>query len=94
MIKSELVQRLALAFPHFYERDVQRMVQLVTDEIGQALAAQGRVELRGFGSFAVKQQQSRVGRNPRTGAQVQVPQKYVPQFRVGKELRARLNPPQ
>jgi len=67
---------------------------LVTDEIGASLAAQGRVELRGFGTFAVKRQRSRMGRNPRTGAPVKVPPKYVPQFRVGKELRTRLNSPQ
>jgi integration host factor subunit beta len=91
MIKSELVARLAEANPHLYQRDVERIVTAVFDEIANALARGHRVELRGFGAFSVKHRPSRVGRNPRTGDAVQVSEKRVPFFKTGKELRQRLN---
>lgn len=91
MIKSELVARLAEANPHLYQRDVERIVTAVFDEIANALARGYRVELRGFGAFSVKHRPSRVGRNPRTGDAVQVSEKRVPFFKTGKELRQRLN---
>ncbi len=91
MIKSELVERLARAFPHLYQRDIERAVNRVFAEITEALARGDRVELRGFGAFTVKHRDARVGRNPRTGEPVQVEAKVVPFFRTGKELRERLN---
>ncbi len=94
MIKSELVARLAEANPHLYQRDVERIVSTILNEITAALARGDRVELRGFGAFSVKSRPARVGRNPRTGDPVQVEEKYVPFFKTGKELRERLNKPQ
>lgn len=91
MIKSELVARLAVRYPHLYHRDVERVVSTVLDEITAALAKGDRVELRGFGAFSVKVRPARQGRNPRTGAPVDVEEKRVPFFRTGKELRERLN---
>ena len=91
MIKSELIQRLAEANPHLYQRDVERIVTTIFDEITAALCRGDRVELRGFGAFSVKRRPARVGRNPRTGETVQVSQKHVPFFKTGKELRERLN---
>jgi integration host factor subunit beta len=91
MIKSELVTRLAEANPHLYQRDVERIVSTVFEEIAAALARGDRVELRGFGAFSVKARPARMGRNPRTGEAVQVAKKYVPFFKTGKELRERLN---
>ena len=91
MTKSELVQRLAEANPHLYQRDVEAIVTAIFDEIGSALARGDRVELRGFGAFSVKRRDARVGRNPRTGDEVAVPNKVVPYFKTGKELRDRLN---
>jgi len=91
MIKSELVSRLAEANPHLYQRDVERIVSTVFEEIAAALARGDRVELRGFGAFSVKARPARTGRNPRTGEAVQVAKKYVPFFKTGKELRERLN---
>ena len=91
MIKSELVARLAQANPHLYQRDVERIVSTVFNEIGDALARGDRVELRGFGAFSVKTRPARTGRNPRTGEPVQVDEKCVPFFKTGKELRERLN---
>lgn len=91
MIKSELIARLAEANPHLYQRDVERIVTTIFDEITVALCRGDRVELRGFGAFSVKRRPARIGRNPRTGEAVQVAEKHVPFFKTGKELRERLN---
>jgi len=91
MTKSELIARLAQANPHLYQRDVERIVTTIFDEISQALAGGDRVELRGFGAFSVKKRGSRIGRNPRTGEAVSVEQKFVPYFKTGKQLREKLN---
>ena len=91
MIRSELVQKIADENPHLYQRDVERIVSTVFDEIIEAMARGDRVELRGFGAFSVKQREARVGRNPRTGESVQVEAKSVPFFKTGKLLRDRLN---
>ena len=91
MTKSELIQALAVENPHLYHRDVERIVSTVFNEISEALARGDRVELRGFGAFSVKERTARVGRNPRTGEAVAVPDKYVPFFKSGKELRQRVN---
>ena len=91
MTKSELILRLAEANPHLFQRDIERIVSTIFNEISAALESGDRVELRGFGAFSVKKRDSRVGRNPRTGAAVQVESKYVPFFKTGKQLRDRLN---
>ena len=91
MTKSELIARLAARNPHLYQRDVERIVATVFDEISKALAGGHRVELRGFGAFSVKKRDPRTGRNPRTGEQVAVASKRVPYFKTGKDLRDRLN---
>jgi integration host factor subunit beta len=91
MTKSELIQRIAEMNPHLYHRDVERIVSTIFDEITNALARGDRVELRGFGAFSVKQREARTGRNPRTGAAVEVAAKHVPFFKTGKQLREQLN---
>jgi integration host factor subunit beta len=91
VIKSELIQRIAAANPHLFHRDVERIVNVIFEEIVDALARGDRVELRGFGAFTVKHRAARVGRNPRTGSPVKVDEKFVPFFKTGKELRERLN---
>lgn len=91
MIRSELVQKIADENPHLYQRDVERIVSTIFDEIINAIASGNRVELRGFGAFSVKKRDARVGRNPRTGEAVQVEEKHVPFFKTGKLLRDRLN---
>lgn len=91
MIKSQLIQKLADENPHLYQRDVERIVSSVFEEITDALSQGDRVELRGFGAFSVKHRDARVGRNPRTGESVEVPQKRVPFFKTGKDLRDRMN---
>jgi integration host factor subunit beta len=92
MIKSGLIQKVAAANPHLFHRDVERIINIVLDEITGALARGDRVELRGLGAFTVKHRAARQGRNPRTGDTVFVEDKYVPFFKTGKELRERLNP--
>lgn len=93
MTKSDLIKRLAAANPHLYLRDVERIVGTVFEEISAALERGDRVELRGFGAFSVRPRTARIGRNPRTGDEVEVPDKVVPYFKTGKELRERLNEP-
>lgn len=91
MTKSELIAYLAEENPHLYQRDIERIVSTVFDEIASALSRGDRVELRGFGAFSVKHRDSRIGRNPRTGEAVQVAAKRVPYFKTGKNLREKLN---
>ncbi|MCV2868740.1 integration host factor subunit beta [Defluviimonas sp. WL0002] len=91
MIRSELIQKIADENPHLFQRDVERIVNTIFEEIVGALARGDRVELRGFGAFSVKKRDSRQGRNPRTGESVDVDEKHVPFFKTGKLLRDRLN---
>ena len=91
MIRSELVQMIADKNPHLFQRDVERIINTVFDEITNAMANGDRVELRGFGAFSVKKRDARIGRNPRTGESVSVNEKHVPFFKTGKLLRDRLN---
>jgi integration host factor subunit beta len=91
MIKSELVQKLAEQNPHLYPRDIEKLVNAILGTISDALARGDRVELRGFGIFAVKKRGARTGRNPKTGDLVAVSEKVVPVFKTGKEMRQRLN---
>ena len=91
MIRSELVQKLMDENPHLSQRDVERVINTIFEEIVTTMANGDRVELRGFGAFSVKKRGSRQGRNPRTGAAVSVEEKHVPFFKTGKLLRNRLN---
>ena len=91
MIRSELIQKLADENPHLYQRDVEKIVNTVFEEITGAMSRGDRVELRGFGAFSVKKRDQRTGRNPRTGEAVEVEEKHVPFFKTGKLLRERLN---
>jgi integration host factor subunit beta len=90
MNKSELIKRLADKTP-LYHGEAARVVDTIFDEIANALADGDRVELRDFGVFSVKERSARVGRNPRTGAEVDISGKFVPRFKTGKLLRNRLN---
>ena len=90
MLRSELIARLCSEAEGLNPDEVQRIVDLVFDSIAEQLAEGGRVELRGFGTFATRQRDERVGRNPRTGESVHVDSKRIPVFKPGKELRERL----
>ena len=91
MIRSELIQKISEENPHLFQRDVERIVNTVFEEIIDAMARGDRVELRGFGAFSTREREARQGRNPRTGTTVAVPGKRVPYFKPGKEMRARLS---
>ena len=91
MIRSELIQKLSDANPDLAARDVEAIVSTFFDEISRRLAADGRVELRGFGAFSTRPRDARTGRNPRTGELVAVDAKRVPYFKPGKEMRVKLN---
>jgi integration host factor subunit beta len=91
MIRSELVARLASEHPDLSGREIEQIVSTIFDTITERLAAGGRVELRGFGTFSTRGRTARTGRNPRTGEAVDVDAKRVPYFKPGKEMRARLN---
>ena len=94
MTKSELINKIAERNPHLFHRDIERIVTTIFDKITNSLSQGERVELRGFGSFSVKNRKSRVGRNPRTGEKVDVAGKTVPFFKTGKQLRDVLNTPE
>ena len=87
MTKSELIARLAERFPQLVAKDAEFAVKMILDAMTEALSRGDRIEIRGFGSFAVTHRPARVGRNPRSGEQVQVPEKRVPHFKAGKALR-------
>lgn len=91
MTRSELIAELSAQYPNLLARDIERIVHTIFDEIGAALSRGDRVELRGFGAFIPRQRDARTGRNPRTGDTVSVDEKSVPFFKVGKELRERVN---
>jgi integration host factor subunit beta len=94
MLKSQLIRKVHETNPHLSKQDVNRIVDVLFDYITKSLSDNQRVEVRGFGVFGVKEQKARLGRNPRTGKQVSIPPKKSPYFRVGKELRYRLNKPE
>jgi integration host factor subunit beta len=87
MTRSDLVEALALRFGHLTARDAEQAVKSILDAMGDALVKGHRIEIRGFGSFSVNRRPPRVGRNPRTGESVVIPEKKVPHFKPGKALR-------
>jgi integration host factor subunit beta len=87
MTRSDLVNRLADRFRQLTQRDTEFAVKNMLEAMSEALARGHRIEIRGFGSFSVSRRPPRVGRNPRSGAQVQIPEKLVPHFKPGKALR-------
>lgn len=91
MTKSDIIRKLSSRYPTLYLKDVQKIVDSIFDQIGQALIEGRRVELRGFGAFSVRCRKPRLARNPRTNETVSLGERYSPYFRAGKDLRERLN---
>lgn len=91
MTKSELIALLAAKQPQLDYRDVELAVKELLDQLSAALSTGQRIEVRGFGSFSLHYRPPRIGRNPKTGDTVQVPDKHVPHFKPGKELRERVD---
>ena len=91
MTKSDLIARLAERFPQLVAKDADFAVKMILDAMSEALAKGDRIEIRGFGSFSLNYRPPRVGRNPKSGDKVNVPAKWVPHFKAGKELRERVD---
>ena len=91
MTKSDLILQLAERFPQLVAKDADFAVKMILDAMSEALAKGDRIEIRGFGSFALNYRPPRVGRNPKSGDKVSVPEKWVPHFKAGKELRERVD---
>ena len=91
MNKSELIERIVDRQEQLSVRDVELAVKTMLEHMTQVLSSGERIEVRGFGSFSVNYRAPRVGRNPKTGDTVELPGKYVPHFKPGKELRDRVN---
>lgn len=91
MTKSELIASLAARFPQLVAKDADLAVKVILDAMTASLSQGGRIEIRGFGSFSLNYRPPRVGRNPKSGDKVHVPEKYVPHFKAGKELRERVD---
>jgi len=88
--KSDLIAALAARYPQLSSRDIEYAAKIILEIMTQALVAGQRIEVRGFGSFSLSLRSPRIGRNPKSGEQVQVPGKRVPHFKPGKDLRARV----
>ena len=91
MTKSDLIVRLAERFPQLVAKDADLAVKMILDAMSDALAKGDRIEIRGFGSFSLNYRPPRVGRNPKSGDKVSVPERWVPHFKAGKELRERVD---
>ena len=91
MTKSELIARLAERFPQLVAKDADFAVKMILDAMSDALVRADRIEIRGFGSFALNYRPPRTGRNPKSGEKVSVPAKWVPHFKAGQELRERVD---
>lgn len=91
MTKSELIERIAARQDQLSPKDVEMAVKMIMEEMARALISNRRIEIRGFGSFCLHYRAPRTGRNPKTGTAVELPGKWVPHFKPGKELRERVN---
>jgi integration host factor subunit beta len=91
MTKSDLVEKISSIYPYMHVRNVERVIVIITDKIAEALADGNRVELRGFGSFSVRERKETEGRNPKTGEKVMIEKKKNPFFKAGKQLKDMIN---
>ncbi|MDW7604918.1 MAG: integration host factor subunit beta [Candidatus Nitrotoga sp.] len=91
MTRSDLIAKLAERYPQLLAKDADLAVKVILEAMTDTMAKGGRIEIRGFGSFALNYRPPRAGRNPKSGEKVQVPAKYVPHFKAGKELRERVD---
>ena len=91
MTKSELITLLSDKFSQLVHKDAELSVKTIIDSLDNTLSEGGRVEIRGFGSFSLNHRPARLGRNPKTGEKVDVPEKFVPHFKPGKELKIKVD---
>ena len=91
MTKSELIKLMSAQYPHVSIRDIELATRHMLDYLSDALRENERIEIRGFGSFSLHIRPEKQGRNPKTGEPVWVPEKRVPHFKRGKELREQVD---
>lgn len=91
MTKNELIKKAQARFKFYSQKDVALIVQTIFDAMAQALKRDERIEIRGFGTFTVRERKSRVGRNPKSGARVSLGDRRVPFFKTGKHLRLKVD---
>ena len=91
MTKSELIQKITNKNSFLYQKDVYKIIDTLFNSVTKALNDGDRVELRGFGTFTTKLRNARIGRNPKTGEPVAIPQKKMPFFKMGKSMKERIN---
>ena len=91
MTKSELILKITSKNSYLYHKDVYKIIDSVFNSVTKALKDGDRVELRGFGTFTTKLRDARIGRNPKTGEPVAIPQKKMPFFKMGKSMKERIN---
>jgi integration host factor subunit beta len=91
MTRSDLVEALAAQFTQLGQRDAELAVKAILEAMSDALVEGQRIEIRGFGSFSVNHRSPRIGRNPRSGESVAIPEKRVPHFKPGKALREQVD---
>ena len=91
MTKSELILKITKKNSFLYQKDIQKIIDTLFISITKALDNDDRVELRGFGTFTTKLRNARIGRNPKTGDPVAIPQKKMPFFKMGKSMKERIN---
>ncbi len=90
MTKSQLIEVISENNPNLSKKDIEFIVNSVFSNIKEALSSGDKVEIRGFGSFKIREKKGKIGRNPKTGEQVEVPPKKVPYFKPGKEIKETL----
>ena len=91
MTKSEMIAKIATKYPTLYLSDIEKIVVTIINVVSENISKGNRIELRGFGTFGLKELKARKSRNPRTGATVFVENKSIPYFRMGKKLKERIN---
>tara|TARA_B100000579_G_C22484015_1_gene689319 strand:- start:391 stop:669 length:279 start_codon:yes stop_codon:yes gene_type:complete len=91
LTKSDLILKLTEKNYYLFQKDIYKIIHVFFDSISEALENGDRVELRGFGAFGVKKRKARIGRNPRSGEPVAIPEKNIPFFKMGKKMRERIN---
>ena len=91
IVKSNLLKQLSDSYPNFLKKDLEKFLNIILNEIKQALYKGERVELRGFGVWSIRTQKARISRNPKTGEKIETPQKKTIHFKMGKELFKKLN---
>ena len=91
MTKSQLIEKVAENFSNYKKQDVELAVNTIFDSMKDALVSERRVEIRGLGTFKVKQREARLGRNPRSGQNVDIPDRKIPFFKAGRALKVQLN---